>query len=70
MAMARSKITAQGQISVPLEVRQKLGVGPGSTIEWSEQEGEIVVRRSSRYSSEDIHRMLFPQGPPERRTLD
>ncbi|HEX7359915.1 MAG TPA: AbrB/MazE/SpoVT family DNA-binding domain-containing protein [Bryobacteraceae bacterium] len=70
MAMARSRITAQGQISVPLEVRRKLGVSPGSMIEWSEKEGEIVVRRSGRYSSEDIHRMLFPREAPERRKIE
>ena len=28
MAMAHSKVTAQGQISVPAEIRKKLGVGP------------------------------------------
>jgi antitoxin PrlF len=44
MAIARSKVTAQGQISVPAEVRRKLGVGPGSVLEWDEQGAEIVVR--------------------------
>ncbi|MFO0216018.1 MAG: AbrB/MazE/SpoVT family DNA-binding domain-containing protein, partial [Burkholderiales bacterium] len=29
MAIAQSKITTQGQISIPAEVRKKLGVGPG-----------------------------------------
>jgi len=40
MALARSRLTAQGQISVPAEIRRKLGVGPGSVLEWHE-EGEI-----------------------------
>jgi antitoxin PrlF len=69
MALARSKLTAQGQISVPAEVRRKLGVGPGSVIEWDEEDGRIIVRRSGRYTSEDIHRVLFPNGPPKRRSL-
>ena len=30
MTIARSKLTAQGQISVPAEVRRRLGVVPGS----------------------------------------
>jgi AbrB family looped-hinge helix DNA binding protein len=34
MPIAKSKVTAQGQISVPAEVRKKLGIGPGSTLEW------------------------------------
>jgi AbrB family looped-hinge helix DNA binding protein len=65
----RSKITAQGQISVPAEIRKRLGVGPGAIIEWDEREGEIVVRRAGRYSSEEIHQALFPEGPPPRKTL-
>ncbi len=70
MAMARSKITAQGQISVPLEVRRKLGVGPGTILEWSEQGDAVVVRRAATYSSEDIHRTLFPAGKPEARSIE
>jgi AbrB family looped-hinge helix DNA binding protein len=60
MAIARSKLTAQGQISVPAEVRRKLGIGPGSVLEWDEQEDQIVVRRSGQYSSADVHAALFP----------
>ena len=33
MPIARSKPTAQGQISVPAEIRKKLGAGPGSVLE-------------------------------------
>jgi len=70
MALAHSKVTAQGQISVPADIRRKLGVGPGSILEWDESGDEIVVRRSARFSSLDIHRALFPKGTPEVRTLD
>ena len=70
MALARSRVTAQGQISVPAEVRRKLGVGPGSVLEWDEEAGRIVVRRSGKYTSEDIHQALFPDAPPRARALD
>jgi antitoxin PrlF len=63
MAIAHSKLTAQGQISVPAEVRKKLGVGPGSVLEWQERDDEIVVRRARRYTSADIHAALFPEVP-------
>ena len=59
MAIARSKVTAQGQISVPVEIRKRLGVGPGSVLEWDEQEDLIVVRRAGRYSSSEVHEALF-----------
>lgn len=69
MALAHSKVTAQGQISVPAEVRRKLKVGPGSILEWSEEGSKIVVRRSARYTLEDLHHAVFPDGPPRARTL-
>jgi AbrB family looped-hinge helix DNA binding protein len=65
MAIAKSRITAQGQISVPAEVRQRLGVGPGSVLEWDEQAEQVIVRRAGRYSSEEVHRALFPEGAPK-----
>jgi AbrB family looped-hinge helix DNA binding protein len=70
MASVRSKVTAQGQISVPAEIRQKLGVGPGSVLEWAEVDEQIVVRRSGQFSSEEIHGVLFPDGVPAPRALD
>jgi antitoxin PrlF len=70
MALAHSKLTAQGQISVPAKVRRKLGVGPGGVLEWDEEGGQIVVRRAGRYTSDDLHRALFPKGAPKPRTLD
>jgi AbrB family looped-hinge helix DNA binding protein len=68
MALAQSRMTAQGQISVPSKVRQKLGVGPGSVLEWEEDGERIVVRKAGRFSSEDIRRALFPT-PVKRRSL-
>jgi AbrB family looped-hinge helix DNA binding protein len=69
MPIARSRLTAQGQISVPSDIRRKLGVGPGSVLEWDEDGDKIIVRRAGRFSSEDIQRALFPEGPPKPRTL-
>jgi AbrB family looped-hinge helix DNA binding protein len=66
MPIAESKITSQGQISVPAEIRRKLGVGPGSTIAWEEDGDQIVVRRAKKYTSEDIRRAGFPEGPPQK----
>lgn len=66
MPLAHSKVTAQGQVSVPAKVRQRLGVGPGSVLEWDEEGGQVVVRKAGRYSSEDIHRALFARAPRPR----
>ena len=66
MVIARSKLTSQGRISVPAEVRRKLGLVPGSVIEWIEADGEVVVRSAKSFTSEDIHREIFPEGPPKK----
>jgi len=70
MALAQSKVTAQGQISVPAEVRRKLGIGPGSILEWEEEGDAVIVRKAGRYSSEDIHRAIFPKGAPAQKKLE
>jgi len=68
MTIAQSKLTAQGQISVPAAVRKKLGIGPGSTLEWQEEGDKIVVRRIGRFTSTDLHAALF-SSPPKPRSL-
>jgi antitoxin PrlF len=70
MVLAHSKVTAQGQISVPAAVRRKLGLGPGSVLEWDEAGERIVVRRAGRYSSEEIHRQLFAAAPKPRSIVE
>jgi bifunctional DNA-binding transcriptional regulator/antitoxin component of YhaV-PrlF toxin-antitoxin module len=68
MVIAHSKLSAQCHISVPATVRRKLGVGPGSVLEWESDDGRIVVRRAGRFTSEDVHRILFAR-VLKRRTL-
>ena len=68
MPLPRSKVTATGRVTVPAEIRRKLGIGPGSILQWVE-DGEAVIVRKLRYSSEDIHRAVFAK-PPEPRTLE
>jgi antitoxin PrlF len=69
MKIAQSRVTAQGQVSVPAEVRRRLGLAPGSVLEWNDEGTEIVVRRARRFTSDDIHHALFPAGKPKARSL-
>ena len=68
--LAKSRLTAQGQISVPAEVRKRLGIGPGSIVEWQEEEGHMTVRRSGTYTFEDIHRVVFKGKKPKPVTVE
>ena len=63
MGMIKSKITSQGQVSVPAPIRQRLGVGPGSAISWEDVNGDIVVRRAGKYTFADIHRATRTSKP-------
>ena len=69
MERIESKITSQGQVSIPARIRRKLGVAPGSTVEWCERGEEVVVRRAAKYSSLDVHKAVF-SSPPARRSLE
>lgn len=68
MERIESKINAQGQVSVPARIRQRLGLTPDSKIEWCEVRNDVIVRRASQYSSRDIHEAVFDT-PPEGRSV-
>jgi AbrB family looped-hinge helix DNA binding protein len=68
MARGHSKLTTQGQVSVPAPIRRKLGLGPGAVLEWDADGDEVIVRRIGRFSSEDVHRALF-SSPPKPKSL-
>lgn len=69
MKIATSRITSQGQISVPLEVRRRLGVAPGGTLQWDAEGDTVVVRRHGLKSLADLRAALFPEGPPASHDL-
>lgn len=69
MKLAQSRLTSQGQVSVPVEVRRRLGLAPGSILEWNTDGDLVVVQRGRRYSSADVHSALFPGKTPDKRSL-
>ena len=68
MKHASSRLTAQGQISVPAEIRRRLSLGAGSVLEWELRGEDVIVRRAAGASSEEVHHALFGT-PPRRRSL-
>ncbi len=69
MKIAHSRVTAQGQISVPAEVRRRLELTAGSVLEWDARGDDITIRRAGEHSSEDVHQTLFAKAP-HGRTLE
>lgn len=41
------KVTTKGQITIPLALRDRLGIHPGATVEFSVEGEAIVVRKHS-----------------------
>ena len=48
--MVAAKITSKGQITVPKEVRDRLGVGPGDSLEFAFDGDRLEVRPKRRRS--------------------
>ena len=40
------KVTTKGQVTIPLELRMKAGITPGSEIIFSEEKGRIYLRKA------------------------
>ncbi len=60
MEKSHTKLTSQGQVSVPAAVRQFLHLKPGSVLTWSQDGDRIVVERATRHSTVEVHHALFP----------
>jgi len=64
MLQIQTKLTTQGQVSVPAAVRQLLHLRPGSVLVWTEEEGRITVERAVRHSTAEVHQALFADTTP------
>lgn len=59
MLQIQTKLTSQGQVSVPAAIRHLLALTPGAAIVWTEDKGQVTVQRAVKYTSEDAHKALF-----------
>jgi antitoxin PrlF len=62
MDEVQTKLTSQGQVSVPVAVRQFLNLMPGSALVWTQEGDHIVVKRATRHTTDQAHQALFPEG--------
>ena len=58
MLIATSKVTNQGQISVPAEVRRDLGIRAGSELIWDRKENGEYVVRPKRITLTELHQLV------------
>ena len=45
--MELSKVTSKGQITIPIDIRRKLGVKEGDKILFVEEQGRVIMMNSS-----------------------
>lgn len=64
MQKVQSRLTSQGQVSVPASVRNFLHLIPGSMLVWTQEGDRIVVDRAKRHSTTEVHHALFSEDPP------
>ncbi len=63
MNLGHTRITTQGQTSVPSQVRRKYGLGPGAELSWEEINGMLVLK-PVRYTLSDFAALL-PSPPAQ-----
>jgi bifunctional DNA-binding transcriptional regulator/antitoxin component of YhaV-PrlF toxin-antitoxin module len=66
MSSKLSKLTAQGQVSVPASVRQFLSLSPGATLLWVQEGERMWVERAVTHTTTDVHQALFGKSAPPK----
>lgn len=68
MVTVSARISKSGQVTIPAEIREKMGVKPGDTVLWRiDEDGAASVTRI-KYRFEDLVGILGPI--PEGMTMD
>lgn len=63
-AMARSTLTSKGQVTIPIEIREQLGLEQGSVVEFLLNDDGTCELRPVAGSIQDIKGMIKWDGPP------
>jgi AbrB family looped-hinge helix DNA binding protein len=51
------RVTAKGQVTIPVAFREALGLGPDTEVEFELVDGAVILRRSSRTPARG-HRLI------------
>jgi len=66
--MADTTVSTKGQVVIPKEIRQRLGWGPGTSLEVEHQGDRVVLRqarRAPRTTIRELRGCLRYDGPPK-----
>ena len=65
--MEVAKITSRGQITIPIDIRKRLGVREGDKVVFLEEQGRIVVANAAKIAFANMRRAF--DGEAERLDL-
>ncbi len=58
--MARTRITSKGQVTIPKDVRERLGLRPGDEIEFAEEGGTDHIAGQTIHIAHQALAMMMP----------
>lgn len=47
------RVTSKGQVTIPQEIRERLGIAPNSEVDFVEDEGRVYLRRAKTSGKRD-----------------
>lgn len=57
------RVTTKGQVTIPMHLREKTGIVPGSEVEFAEERGRLYLRKtSSSHRGKEIVRRMTGKG--------
>jgi AbrB family looped-hinge helix DNA binding protein len=60
MASYRTVISSKGQVVIPAELREQLGLDKGTQANWSEEQGRLVLTPITKQRLREIRGFLKP----------
>ncbi len=65
-----SHVATDGSLPIPTEIRDQLGLDAGAAVVWEANGESAVIRKAKPLTIDELHRELFPDGPPPARTVE
>ena len=51
-----TRVTSKGQVTIPKEIRDKLGIEPGTQVGFHDEDGQVILRNEDTTAADvDIH---------------
>lgn len=69
MKAYRTVISSKGQVVIPAELREQLGLAQGTPATWSEEDGKLVLTPITERQLDEMMGFLKP-GPGERSVFE